>query len=53
MTPDNWQALKDRIAAGKVRPDRVHAEYAYQRAWNDALAWVEEQMKAIEGGKND
>ena len=51
MTPDNWQALKDRIAAGKVRPDRVHAEYAYQRAWNDALAWVEEQMETIEGSK--
>jgi len=51
VTPDNWQALKDRIAAGKVRPDRVHAEYAYQRAWNDALAWVEEQMETIEGSK--
>lgn len=48
---DPWGALKARIAAGKVSPDKVHPDYAFQRAWNEALVWVEKQMETIEGSK--
>ena len=48
---EQWEALKAHIAAGKVSPDKVHPDYAFQRAWNEALAWVEKQMEMIEGSK--
>lgn len=45
------ERLKAQIALGKVHPDKVNPEWSYQRAWNDALAWVEQQIAKIEKGE--
>jgi hypothetical protein len=45
------EKLRTQIALGKVHPDRVHPDWAYQRAWNEALAWVEMQIGKIEKGE--
>lgn len=45
---DQLQRLKRAIVAGKVKPERVHPEWAFQRAWNEALSWVEQQIRIIE-----
>lgn len=40
--------LKARIQAGKVPDAKVHPDWVYQRAWNDALEFVERQISDIE-----
>lgn len=46
---DHLERLKASIAAAKVQPDRVHPDWAFQRAWNEALEFVERQIQTIEG----
>lgn len=53
MSPEQTQLLKSQIALAKVHPSRVSEQYVYQRAWNDALEFVERSISEIEGGKND
>lgn len=51
------ETLKAQIQLGKVKPEKVHPEWAFQRAWNEALAWVEQQIsmieKAVDGSHTD
>lgn len=46
---DRLEKLKQIIASAKVKPDRVHPDWAFHRAWNEALEFVERQIQSIEG----
>lgn len=45
------EVLKAQVALAKVEPSRVSEQYAYQRAWNDALEFVERVIGEIERGE--
>lgn len=48
MTPEQLQALRDRLAANRQPVERGD-KYAHPRGWNDALDFVERVLKEISG----
>jgi hypothetical protein len=46
------EEIKSAIAAGKVKPERVSTEWAYQRAWNDGIDFALRQIERIEKQKD-
>jgi hypothetical protein len=50
MTPEQLQELRDALKAGKVAPDKVSNEWAFQRAWNEGIEFAERQLEKIVGG---
>jgi hypothetical protein len=51
-----YEQVKAALAAGKVKPERVSDQWAYQRAWNDGIDFSLGQIAKIfqpEGGEND
>jgi hypothetical protein len=46
------EEIKSAIAAGKVKPERISTEWAYQRAWNDGIDFALKQIERIEKQKD-
>lgn len=42
-----FEEIKASLLAGKVRPERVSTEWAYQRAWNDGIDFSLRQLKRV------
>lgn len=47
ITPAQAEQLKAALLAGKVAPDRVSTEWAYQRAWNDGIDFSIRQIEKL------
>lgn len=45
ITADQCDELKSILLAGKVKPDSVSTEWAYQRAWNDGIDFSIRQIE--------
>lgn len=46
MTPEQLQALRDKIAANRQPSDRAD-QYRHPQGWNDALDYVEKCIKEV------
>lgn len=49
MSKEQLQQLRDALKAGKVAPEKVSDEYAFQRAWNEGIEFAERQLNKIVG----
>ena len=49
MNDEQLQKFRDALKAGKVAPERVSEEYAFQRAWNEGIEFAERQIDKILG----
>ena len=51
MTPENLQALRDVLKAGKVPDERLQPQErrAFLRGWNEGVAFAEMQVEKIFG----
>ena len=47
MSEEQLQQLRGMLQAGKVKPEFVSTEYAFQRAWNEGIAFAERQIDKI------
>jgi hypothetical protein len=47
MSPEQMQKFRNALTAGKVRPEKVSTEYAFQRAWNEGIEFAERQLHKI------
>lgn len=45
------EEIKAAILAGKVNPERVSTEWAFQRAWNEGIDFALRQIEKIEKEK--
>lgn len=50
MTPEQLQALRDKITAGRQPIFRTE-QYSHPRGWNDALDHVEKWIREVTGEK--
>lgn len=50
MTPEQLQALRDKIAAGRQPSGRAD-QYRHPQGWNDALDFVVKCIKEVMGEK--
>ena len=41
------EEIKAALLAGKVRPEKVSDQWAYQRAWNDGIDFALNQIERI------
>lgn len=46
MTPEQLQALRDKMAANRQPADRAD-QYRHPQGWNDALDFVEREIKKV------
>lgn len=49
MTAQQLERYREVLRAGKVAPDKVSEEYAFQRAWNEGIEFAERQLDKIFG----
>jgi uncharacterized protein YeaC (DUF1315 family) len=47
MTPEQLQALRDALIAGKVPDEKTSPERAFLRGWNEGVAFAEMQIDKI------
>ena len=47
MSPEQMQKFRAALTAGKVAPEKVSDEYAFQRAWNEGIEFAERQLQKI------
>lgn len=47
MTEEQINEYRKRLSLGKVDPDKVSTEYAFQRAWNEGISFAERQLEAV------
>jgi hypothetical protein len=43
-----FEEIKAALLAGKVKPEKVSDQWAYQRAWNDGIDFALQQIEKIE-----
>jgi hypothetical protein len=48
-TPEQLQALRAALMAGRIPANDPSLEYAYRRGWNDAIEFAENQVNKIFG----
>jgi hypothetical protein len=49
LPPSQLQQIREALKAGKVSPEKVSTEYAFQRAWNEGIEFAERQIDRIVG----
>lgn len=47
MTEQQIAEYRRRLTSGKVKPDKVSQDYAFQRAWNEGVEFCERQLDAV------
>jgi hypothetical protein len=47
MSQEQLQAFREVLRAGKVSPEKVSTEYAFQRAWNEGIEFAERQLAKV------
>jgi uncharacterized protein YeaC (DUF1315 family) len=47
MTPEQLQALRDALIAGKVPDEKTSPDRAFLRGWNEGVAFAEMQIDKI------
>lgn len=52
MTRDELEMIERALLAGKVAPEKVSTEYAFQRAWNEGVDWSRDQIKRLFKNQN-
>ncbi|BEV44785.1 hypothetical protein [Afipia carboxidovorans] len=52
MTEQQLAEFRRRLSNGKVSPDKVSTEWAFQRAWNEGIEFCERQLEAVLRGKD-
>lgn len=47
MTEQQLADFRRRLSNGKVSPDKVSTEWAFQRAWNEGIEFCERQLDSV------
>lgn len=48
MTADLFASIRAKLIAGKVHPDKVSNEWAFQRAWNEGIDFSLREIGKVE-----
>lgn len=49
MSDEQLQQFRQALKDGKVAPEKVSEEYAFQRAWNEGIEYAKRQADKIFG----